>query len=149
MRRAARWTVMAALTAGMLVAAAGCGKPAPDSGGSASGGSAPSGSSGGSSPAQTAGTRSPGKTDVTTVTATVTRGKVQTARRTVKVHLGSTVRITVTSDAGEEFHLHGYDRELELQPGRPGTLQLVADKPGVFEAELHHSGARVFELQVS
>lgn len=146
MGRAARWAVVTAMTAGMLVAAAGCGKPASTSGGSAASGSP---GSGGSSPAQTSETGPRGKTDVTSVTATVRQGKVQTARKRVKVHLGSTVRITVTSDAGEEFHLHGYDRELELQPGRPGTLELVADKPGVFEAELHHSGALVFELQVS
>jgi hypothetical protein len=144
MRRATRWAVVTAVTAGMLVTAAGCGEPA-----TKSGGSAPSGSSGGASPAQTPGTGSTGKTDVTNITAVLTKGKVQTAHNRVKVHLGSTVRITVTSDADEEFHLHGYDRELELKPGRPGTLELVADKPGVFEAELHHSGARVFELQVS
>ncbi|WP_157429486.1 hypothetical protein [Actinomadura oligospora] len=54
----------------------------------------------------------------------------------------------MTSDIADEFHLHGYDRELELAAGRPGTLRLVASVPGVFEAELHHSGARLFELQV-
>jgi hypothetical protein len=59
------------------------------------------------------------------------------------------VRITVTSDAADEFHLHGYDQTLALRPGVAATLRLVADIPGVFEAELHHSGARVFELQVS
>ncbi|RMI31512.1 hypothetical protein EBO15_42605 [Actinomadura harenae] len=61
---------------------------------------------------------------------------------------GATVVVTVTSDVADEFHLHGYDRELALVPGRPGTVRLVASVPGVFEAELHHSGARVFELQV-
>jgi len=144
MRRAARWAVVTAVTAGMLVTAGGCGEPA-----AKPGDSAPSGGSGGSSPARASGTGAAGKTDVTSVAATVKQGKVQTARKRVKVHLGSTVRITVTSDADEEFHLHGYDRELELRPGRPATLELVADKPGVFEAELHHSGALVFELQVS
>ncbi|MFD0690191.1 hypothetical protein [Actinomadura fibrosa] len=73
---------------------------------------------------------------------------MHTASGRVKVKRGATVRITITSDAADEFHLHGYDRELELAPGRPGTLELTADTPGVFEAELHHSGARVFELQV-
>jgi hypothetical protein len=45
--------------------------------------------------------------------------------------------------------VHGYDRTLALQPGRTAVLELVADTPGVFEVELHHSGARVLELQVS
>ncbi|MEU5882996.1 hypothetical protein [Spirillospora sp. NPDC047279] len=67
----------------------------------------------------------------------------------MKVRRGTTVRITITGDAADEFHLHGYDRTLKITPGRAATLELVADTPGVFEAELHHSGARVFELQVS
>ncbi|MEV5750444.1 hypothetical protein AB0L00_21710 [Actinoallomurus sp. NPDC052308] len=82
------------------------------------------------------------------VTMTVTGGKVRTASPRVTVRRGRTVEIDVTSDAADEFHLHGYDRELELKPGVPGVLRFVADQPGVFEAELHRSGARVFELQV-
>src|SRR3954463_6183124 len=83
-----------------------------------------------------------------TVTVTVTGGKVHTPAERVKVPAGRTVRIVVTSDKADEFHLHGYDREIELKPGVPGTLLFVADRPGVFEAELHHSGLRAFELQV-
>ena len=52
-------------------------------------------------------------------------------------------------DVADEFHLHGYDRELELKPRVPGVLRFVADQPGVFEAELHRSGERVFELRVT
>ncbi|GAA4603593.1 hypothetical protein GCM10023195_11980 [Actinoallomurus liliacearum] len=82
------------------------------------------------------------------VAVTVTGGKVRTASPRVTVRRGRTVEIDVTSDAADEFHLHGYDRELELKPGVPGVLRFVADQPGVFEAELHKSGARAFELQV-
>jgi hypothetical protein len=85
----------------------------------------------------------------TTVTVNVARGRVETGSRRVKVPLGRTVRITITSDVAGEFHLHGYDRALRLKPGEPGTVELVADLPGVFEAELHGSWARLFELQVS
>ncbi|GAA2593053.1 hypothetical protein SMC26_33960 [Actinomadura fulvescens] len=136
--------VVTAVTAGAVVALAGCGEPAEPAGGT--------GGTGGAGTASSTSARSispSGKPDVTTVTATVTHGKVKIAQSRVKVRRGATVRITVTADAADEFHLHGYDRTVTLAPGRPGTLELVADKPGVFEAELHHSGARVFELQVS
>jgi hypothetical protein len=80
---------------------------------------------------------------------TVSNGKARSSEGgRVKVRRGATVRISVTGDTAEEFHLHGYDRTLALQPGRVATLELVADTPGVFEAELHRSGTRVFELQV-
>ncbi|NVI92030.1 hypothetical protein [Actinomadura sp. BRA 177] len=79
---------------------------------------------------------------------TVRDGKARTAQRRVKVPRGAVVEITVTGDTADEFHLHGYDRELQITPGRPATLRFTAGTPGVFEAELHHSGARVFELQV-
>jgi hypothetical protein len=83
-----------------------------------------------------------------TIAVGVSGGAVRTPSRRVTVSRGRVVRIVVTSDAAEEFHLHGYDRELELKPGVPGVLQFTADQPGVFEAELHRSGARVFELRV-
>ncbi|MES9543542.1 MULTISPECIES: hypothetical protein [unclassified Actinomadura] len=79
---------------------------------------------------------------------TVTGGKAHTAQRRVKVPRGAAVEITVTGDTADAFHLHGYDREVEIAPGRPAVLRFTADTPGVFEAELHHSGARVLELQV-
>jgi hypothetical protein len=83
-----------------------------------------------------------------TITVSVSGRTVRTPSRRVTVRRGRVVRIVVTSDAAEEFHLHGYDRELELKPGVPRELRFVADQPGVFEAELHRSGARAFELKV-
>lgn len=96
------------------------------------------------------GTPHPGQASAAPVTVTVdVSGRtVRTPSRRVTVHRGQVVRIVVTSDAAEEFHLHGYDRELELKPGVPGELRFVADQPGVFEAELHRSGAGAFELEV-
>ncbi len=144
MVRASRWPVVVVMwvVAVAPLACAGCGKPASqarsETGGASGGASgAPSGTA--------SGTASAG---VTEVRVSVVRGRVVTASRTVKVRRGATVVVTVTSDIADEFHLHGYDRELELAAGRPGTLRLVASVPGVFEAELHHSGARLFELQV-
>jgi hypothetical protein len=83
-----------------------------------------------------------------TIAVSVSGGTVRTPSRRVTVRRGRAVRIVLTSDAAEEFHLHGYDRVLKLKPGVPGVLGFVADQPGVFQAELHRSGARVFELRV-
>ncbi|MEV5572271.1 hypothetical protein AB0L06_19675 [Spirillospora sp. NPDC052269] len=138
--RASRWPVLVVAVA--LLAGAGCGKPASQA-------RSETGGASGGAPGTPAGTASGSASSaVTEVRVSVVKGRVATASRTVKVRRGATVVVTVTSDVADEFHLHGYDRELELAAGRPETLRLVASVPGVFEAELHHSGARLFELQV-
>ncbi|MBA9005771.1 hypothetical protein [Thermomonospora cellulosilytica] len=131
----ARRPLAALAPAAALVAAlvAGCGEPAAP---------APAGPAGGPSGTAAA---SPA---VVPITVTVRGGRVTPEPGRITVDRGARVRITVTSDAPDEFHLHGYDRALDLRPGSPAVLELTCDVPGVFEAELHHSGARVFELQV-
>lgn len=62
--------------------------------------------------------------------------------------LGSTVRITVRGDKADELHVHGYDKAAQLTPGVPATAEFRADIPGVFEIELHHSGAALPSLEV-
>jgi hypothetical protein len=62
--------------------------------------------------------------------------------------LGKPVVITVTSDATDEIHVHGYDKSADVRAGAPATITFVADKPGVFEVELHEKGLKLFELEV-
>ena len=61
---------------------------------------------------------------------------------------GSAVRITVTSDAPDELHVHGYDRRATLNPGVPATVEFRADTPGLFEVETHGSGLVLLQLAV-
>jgi hypothetical protein len=75
-------------------------------------------------------------------------GQVSGDTGRVPVELGDQVTLTVTSDAADELHLHGYDLEAELAPGEPATLSFTADIPGVFEAELHEAGTVLLSLQV-
>jgi hypothetical protein len=82
------------------------------------------------------------------VEVTVEGGQVSGDTGRVPVPLGETVTLTVTSDAADEVHLHGYDRTAPLVPGQPATLTFPADVPGVFEAELHGSGTVLLSLQV-
>jgi hypothetical protein len=93
--------------------------------------------------------RTASSSPVTVIRVTVQGGTARTPSRRVTVRRGRIVEILITSDRPEEFHLHGYDRELELRPGVPGVLRFVADQPGVFEAELHRSGAHVLDLRVN
>ncbi|RJL24769.1 hypothetical protein [Bailinhaonella thermotolerans] len=86
--------------------------------------------------------------DVERVEVSYAGGRVTPPSRRVKVGAGATVEIRVTSDRADEFHLHGYDRSMRLEVGEPGTIRLVADVPGVFEAELHDAGVQLFQLQV-
>jgi FtsP/CotA-like multicopper oxidase with cupredoxin domain len=57
----------------------------------------------------------------------------------ISVKKGEQVEIDVTSDAAGEAHLHGYDIEKELQPGKTAKFRFKADIEGVFELELHPS----------
>jgi hypothetical protein len=67
----------------------------------------------------------------------------------VPVAVGTAVTLVITSDVADEVHVHGYDREQELTPGTPVTLQFDATIPGVFEVELHEANTVLLRLQVS
>jgi heme/copper-type cytochrome/quinol oxidase subunit 2 len=83
-----------------------------------------------------------------TIQVQVAGDHVQTASRRVKVRLDSQVRLEVTADRADEVHLHGYDRKVDVEPGRQATLEFTADTPGVFEVELEEEGLKLLELQV-
>lgn len=67
----------------------------------------------------------------------------------VEVDLGQRVRIVVTSDTEDEVHVHGYDETVRLRPGEPASVEFVADQPGLYEVETHHSGTLLLQLAVS
>ena len=66
-----------------------------------------------------------------------------------EVAVGDVVEVVVEADVADQVHLHVYDAVADLVPGRSAALVVEAAIPGVFEAELHGSGLRVFELLVS
>ena len=66
----------------------------------------------------------------------------------IDVDSGDTARIAVSSDAAGEVHLHGYDREAQVGPGRATRLRFRADLEGIFELELHGPGTKLAELRV-
>ncbi|TDX08488.1 cupredoxin domain-containing protein [Kribbella sp. VKM Ac-2566] len=84
-----------------------------------------------------------------TVDVTVANGKVNPSGATIKVKAGQTVLVKAVSDAAEELHIHGYDKELELTPGKPASVKFTANMKGTFEVETHKSGKLVAKLVVS
>ena len=84
-----------------------------------------------------------------TINVTVANGKVNPSGATVKAKAGQTVLVTAVSDADEELHIHGYDKELELTPGKPASVKFTANMKGTFEIETHKSGKLVAKLVVS
>ncbi|WP_406045882.1 hypothetical protein OG799_16195 [Micromonospora sp. NBC_00898] len=66
----------------------------------------------------------------------------------VNVTRGETVRLVVHSDAADEVHVHGYDREAQVTPGADAVIEFVADQAGLFEVETHKSGLVLTQLVV-
>gem|GEM_PF-329445 len=57
--------------------------------------------------------------------------------RTLRVIEGERVVIHWTCDEAVEMHLHGYDIELQLLPGTPGSMDFVATATGRFPINGH------------
>lgn len=84
----------------------------------------------------------------TAIVVTISNGKVSPKPSVHQVHLGDRVQLKVTSDKPDEVHLHGYDKEIEIEAGTPGTIDFTADLPGIFEVETHKSGLQLLQLEV-
>jgi hypothetical protein len=56
---------------------------------------------------------------------------------TVRVQRGDVVVLRLSTDAGLEFHLHGYDVTAGGRPGEPAELRFVAAVAGRFAVEAH------------
>ena len=68
---------------------------------------------------------------------------------TLKVTEGDEVTINITSDEAEEFHLHGYDKSVELEASKEAQLTFSANLTGRFPFELEKSKTELGALEVS
>jgi hypothetical protein len=57
----------------------------------------------------------------------------------ITVSKGDPVRLVVRSDEPDEIHIHGYDIEKPVAPGKPARFQFDATIEGVFEIESHEA----------
>jgi hypothetical protein len=83
-----------------------------------------------------------------TIVVTVANGRPQGGIQRPKLEKGDKVVLVVRTDAGEEVHLHGYDIERQVTPGKPVRIAFTAKLPGRFELELHHPDALLAVLEV-
>ncbi len=79
----------------------------------------------------------------------IAHGKVTPNAKSVEVPVGTKIRLTVTSDAEDEIHVHGYDKELAVRPGKKAELEFPADETGRFEIETHETDALAYQLVVT
>lgn len=57
----------------------------------------------------------------------------------IEAKKGERVRFVVTSDAPDDIHVHGYDVERSVAPGKPARFSFPATIEGVFEIESHEA----------
>lgn len=96
---------------------------------------------------QTSRSPSPQAADVTRK-ITIKDGNVAPPMDRVQVNQGQRVRLMVKSDQPDHVHVHGYDLEKEVTPGRPAVISFTADQTGLFEVETHQSALQLLQLQV-
>jgi hypothetical protein len=84
------------------------------------------------------------------VTVKFVGGQPEGGVQTIEAKKGETVHFTVESDQEGEAHLHGYDIEQEVAPGKPAVFDFEATIEGIFDLELHLDGdeAKIAELRV-
>ena len=84
----------------------------------------------------------------TTITVVVKGGRPQGGIERPTVAKGKKVVLVVRTDAGEAVHLHGYNIEKPVTPGKPLRIAFTATLPGRFELELHHPDVVLAVLEV-
>jgi hypothetical protein len=91
----------------------------------------------------------PAEPKPTIVTIRVVGGVPQGGIARPKVKKGDRVVIVIRADAGESVHVHGFDVERTITPGKPVRLPLTATIAGRFEVEMHHPDAVLAVLTVN
>jgi hypothetical protein len=85
---------------------------------------------------------------LTTIVIVVDNGRPRGGIKRPTLRKGEKVVLVVRTEAGEEVHLHGYDIEKPVAPGKPVRIPFTANLPGRFELELHHPDALLAVLEV-
>ena len=78
----------------------------------------------------------------------VDQGKPRGGIQRPKLEQGAKIVLVIRSDLGESVHVHGYDVERPVSPGKPLRIPLTLTIAGRFEVELHHPDALLAVLEV-
>jgi ABC-type glycerol-3-phosphate transport system substrate-binding protein len=83
-----------------------------------------------------------------TIVIVVDQGRPRGGIKRPKLDKGEKIVLVIRADAGEAVHIHGYDVEEPVVPGKALRIPLTAAIPGRFEVELHHPNSLLAVLQV-
>ena len=83
-----------------------------------------------------------------TVEIVVRDQKTEGGVRRLDVAQGELVEITITTDAADSVHVHGYDLTAAVEPNQRAIVAFTATIRGVFEVELEQSGLLLAEIAV-
>lgn len=75
-------------------------------------------------------------------------GAIVSGNGDIQVAQGDTVKLTVTNDADNELHLHGYNIMTDLSAGKPATITFVASASGRFPFELEKTKQELGAISV-
>ncbi len=67
--------------------------------------------------------------------------RVPPAQRVLRATEGEHVELRWSADEPLALHLHGYDIETRVEPGKPAVMAFVARLTGRFPVEIHAEGA--------
>ena len=75
--------------------------------------------------------------------------KLISGPQTITLKEGDEVKITITADEDEEWHLHGYDKSAQLEKDKPVEIAFTANISGrfIYELELSKTDIGVIEVQ--
>jgi len=82
------------------------------------------------------------------ITVNVVKGVPKGGIQRPTVDKGDRVVLVVRTDSGEAVHLHGYNIEKEVVPGKAVRLPFTANIAGRFEVELHPTDALLAVIEV-
>lgn len=72
----------------------------------------------------------------------IEKGRVAPSLRLIRVKQGDAVRLRWTSDRPIALHLHGYDIESKVEPGKVSEMAFTARATGRFPIEEHKPNAK-------
>ncbi|MBA3732954.1 hypothetical protein H0W91_01090 [Patescibacteria group bacterium] len=78
----------------------------------------------------------------------INKGKLVTDLGVIHATQGDTVIFKILDDEQEEFHVHGYDKSIEIVKNVPAILTLTANLTGKFPFELENSKTELGVLEV-
>jgi hypothetical protein len=64
-------------------------------------------------------------------------GRLPEPQRVITIRQGDDVTLRWTTDRPVTLHLHGYDLEVRVAPGTPGSMRFAARATGRFPIEIH------------